>query len=521
MLTRVNNGVTKSPAFNANGQQTDDGVNYISEWDAFGRLRKVKNRTTSALVVEYTYNGLNMQIGRHADLDADGDVDATDKWEWTIYDPRWRRVATFMVAGGSTFGGAADSDPKERYVHHAAGRSGGGSYLDSVILRDRDQTAGNNGVADGTLEQRLYYGQNWRADTVVLMSSTGRILERVTYSAYGVATRHPVADFNRDGFTDFFDDLAYDDCYTGSGGGCPSGQTADLNLDGFVDQFDYDEWDLSYAEQVNTARGVLSQSDASAAVNRLGYAGYFFEPATQTYLVRNREYDPNVGVWDERDPMGYHDGSDLYMYVKDDTINGYDPMGLDTARFCCRQVDGVPTLPRGGPTYHCWVECCPAAGQCVRYSLLNGLSDGTQRGRACIIANDPRDSAAACKQQGATLNQSGVCNCFASLHRNNRGCNFAYEADSCNSNWYASAMWRCCTGQTNAPQVPNANAPGINSCCDRDDVPWTCSNPGGTRPPGSDQPLRCRDKDNNDALAIVIHSRKEVEHCGIDSNRKN
>jgi RHS repeat-associated protein len=253
-------------------------------------------------------------------------VDSTDKWEWTIYDPRWRRVATYMVAGGTTIAGSADADPKERYVHHAAGRSGGGSYLDSVILRDRDQTNGNNGVADGTLEQRLYYGQNWRADTVVLMSSTGRILERLTYSAYGVATRHPVADFNRDGFTDFFDDLAYDDCFTGSG--CPAGQTADLNLDGVADMFDYDEWDLSYAEQVNTARGVLSQNDASAAVNRLGYAGYWFEPSTQQYLVRHREYDPNTGVWDERDPMGYHDGADLYMYVSDNPVNGWDSMGL-------------------------------------------------------------------------------------------------------------------------------------------------------------------------------------------------
>jgi RHS repeat-associated protein len=175
------------------------------------------------------------------------------------------------------------------------------------------------------------------------MSSTGRILERVTYSAYGVATRHPVADFNRDGFTDFFDDLAYDDCYTGSGGGCPSGQTADMNLDGFVDSFDYDEWDLSYAEQVNTARGVLSQNDASAAVNHLGYAGYFFEPATQQYLVRHREYDPNVGTWDERDPMGYHDGADLYMYVRDNPVTGWDPMGLRRQNCGDNERCGGPT----------------------------------------------------------------------------------------------------------------------------------------------------------------------------------
>jgi RHS repeat-associated protein len=73
---------------------------------------------------------------------------------------------------------------------------------------------------------------------------------------------------------------------------------------------------------------VLSQNDASAAVNRIGYAGYFFEPATQTYLVRNREYDPNTGVWDERDPIGYHDGSDLYNYTASSPVSFIDTYGL-------------------------------------------------------------------------------------------------------------------------------------------------------------------------------------------------
>ncbi len=46
------------------------------------------------------------------------------------------------------------------------------------------------------------------------------------------------ADFNEDGFLDFFD---YDDfvtCYEGAG--CPAGRTADMNADDFVDFFDYD-----------------------------------------------------------------------------------------------------------------------------------------------------------------------------------------------------------------------------------------------------------------------------------------
>lgn len=46
------------------------------------------------------------------------------------------------------------------------------------------------------------------------------------------------ADFNGDGFVDFFDYDAFVACFEGSG--CPAGVTADTNEDGFVDFFDYD-----------------------------------------------------------------------------------------------------------------------------------------------------------------------------------------------------------------------------------------------------------------------------------------
>jgi endonuclease/exonuclease/phosphatase family metal-dependent hydrolase len=52
------------------------------------------------------------------------------------------------------------------------------------------------------------------------------------------------ADFNADGFVDFFD---YDDfvaCYEGAA--CPFGEDADFNGDGFVDFFDYDDFVLAY-----------------------------------------------------------------------------------------------------------------------------------------------------------------------------------------------------------------------------------------------------------------------------------
>jgi hypothetical protein len=45
------------------------------------------------------------------------------------------------------------------------------------------------------------------------------------------------ADFNVDGFVDFFDYGDYLACF--EGGACPDGRDADFNADGFTDFFDY------------------------------------------------------------------------------------------------------------------------------------------------------------------------------------------------------------------------------------------------------------------------------------------
>jgi hypothetical protein len=52
------------------------------------------------------------------------------------------------------------------------------------------------------------------------------------------------ADFNNDGFLDFFD---FDDFVTCFGGGsCPAGRTADFNNDGFTDFFDFDDYTVAF-----------------------------------------------------------------------------------------------------------------------------------------------------------------------------------------------------------------------------------------------------------------------------------
>ncbi|MBK8172782.1 MAG: hypothetical protein IPK60_20930, partial [Sandaracinaceae bacterium] len=209
------------------GNMTDDDELYTYEWDAFYRLRKVRNRGDSSLISEYWYNGLGYLVTRHQDTNRSGSVTGTDKKYHTVYDERWRPVATYR---------GTDSDAKELFVYHNAGASGrgGSDYIDSVVWRDRDDTNTWTGAADGTLEERIYYCQNWRADVVALISPSGDIWERAKYSAYGIPFGMPAGDVDSDG------DCDSADATTLSGWVSTSHYDVrgDLNLDGLVNAAD-------------------------------------------------------------------------------------------------------------------------------------------------------------------------------------------------------------------------------------------------------------------------------------------
>jgi hypothetical protein len=77
-------------------------------------------------------------------------------------------------------------------------------------------------VGDATVEWEVLYLRNSVSVRVVSVVSSCR------------------ADFNSDGFLDFFDYTDFVNCF--EGGGCPEGTSADFNNDGFVDFFDYNDF---------------------------------------------------------------------------------------------------------------------------------------------------------------------------------------------------------------------------------------------------------------------------------------
>ncbi len=323
------------------------------------------------------YNGLGMptgwRIGRRfvtgGDADADADVDGSDPWYSFAMDDRWRIVATFRAPGGTS-----DTSPKELFAYHNAGANGRGSssYIDSVILRNKDANTAWTTASDGTLEERIYYVQNWRADVSAVLSDAGVVKEWVKYTSYGIPFRIDPGDYNRDGFVNGTDFDDYGDDFDNARA------EADVNFDGSVNGDDYDLFAEWFDAPSTAGRFTLS---ASLIGNRVGYAGYQHDPtfigaSRAIFHVRNRVYDAGLGRWLRRDPIGYKAGVDLYAYVNDEPNKGRDPMGLGPedpyGDFPDTPTKVDPSRPLPGirvrclkipllPGSHCWIEIKPDA----------------------------------------------------------------------------------------------------------------------------------------------------------------
>jgi len=348
------------------GNLTDDFESWKYKYDAFGRLVKLTNQS-NATVAEYTYYGNNFRASEHYDADADGDVDGSDPTYNFAWDEGWPLAAVYR---------GSDANPKERFLHHQAGNSGYGSssYIDSLVLRDRDANTAWTSASDGTLEERRYSCQSWRHDVVAMVTSGGALAERARYSAYGVAFGIPLGDVNGDGVRNSTDDGFYSPTL-------PTGIRFDLNLDGVVSSTDAGI--ASGAPSVTLGRGKLSNIG-----NRFGYASYESDFISDLLMhVRNRVYHAILGRWIRRDPLGYVDGASLYQYVSSRPITGLDAMGLDSLG--CVGFGGPGECPGGEHTQAITTSWLPPLGPILPFLL-------EPQPQPCCLDSEDSDCEAAC-----------------------------------------------------------------------------------------------------------------------------
>ena len=327
------------------------GYRYI--YDAWNRLVKTQSQpSTGVVVTEYRYNGLGHRIGWKARFNT-GLTYANNLWRYFQYNEKWQQVGMYL--GTSSASGAVSSNPIELYLYDSAGIDGrgGSSYIDRTIFRDRDVNGLGSG-GDGTLEETRYYLQNWRNDVVELITTTGDIVERYVYDAYGrpscyspgdIATSGGARD-GPDGTLDGDDSTEFSAVWNGGAGAL--GWKTDLGRsgglggpDGLVDNNDSIAFNSYRFSGYAGGYGLMS---AAAVDNRKGFAGYEFDPVLNgtiasggflpVYHVRNRVLNCDTGKWIQRDPFGYHDSMDLYEYCQSDPLDKEDAMGLLSSTIC-------------------------------------------------------------------------------------------------------------------------------------------------------------------------------------------
>ncbi len=59
-----------------------------------------------------------------------------------------------------------------------------------------------------------------------------------------------------------------------------------------------------------------------------GFTGHYYHAASGLYLATYRAYNPDLGRWINRDPVGESSGVNVYDYAKNNPLNNTDPLGL-------------------------------------------------------------------------------------------------------------------------------------------------------------------------------------------------
>ncbi|MCC6229191.1 MAG: hypothetical protein IT432_08205, partial [Phycisphaerales bacterium] len=153
-------------------------------------------------MAEYTYYPGPMMATAHWDLSSsgggapDGTVDGNDRTYCYLHDERGRTLAEFPWISG-------DNSDEAKYIYlpenAGLGGLGGSSYINDVILTDRDDTTGEKSASDGAYDTRYTLLQSWRHDVVALASGGGLMKEWVKYSAYGEPYGEPLFEVGGDG----------------------------------------------------------------------------------------------------------------------------------------------------------------------------------------------------------------------------------------------------------------------------------------------------------------------------------
>lgn len=126
-------------------------------------------------------------------------------------------------------------------------------------------------------------------------------------------------------------------------------------------------------------------------------------------------YDPGLGRWINRDPLGesgyeslrrpdsisMHGGAELYVFVQNNPVKAIDPMGL-AIWLCTRKVSGFPFV---GNHAYLWND------RNKKPCGMNASSGGGPRGRPSTDTGPGMPGQSCTKVDGSNGKEDGVMNC--------------------------------------------------------------------------------------------------------------
>jgi len=171
------------------------GADYDPEGDGAGAPSQQRAR--------YTYNGLHQRVTRAADADFSGD-DTLEQRNLYYYDASWRLCEERIDDDwdGVPANYAADRIVQRIWCPH---------YIDALVAMQTDTDDGDPqttpAAPDGAFDDAdvAYAVCDRKYDVIAMVDDAGKTLERVRYTAYGVARHRPAADVDGDGDVDTTD----------------------------------------------------------------------------------------------------------------------------------------------------------------------------------------------------------------------------------------------------------------------------------------------------------------------------
>jgi len=307
-LTHDDNGnLTNHPR---SSTATDD-----YKYDAWNRLVKHSVASTSGAkttIGTYEYNGLSWRTLKRGVSPSNS---AQTQQRVMYYDAAWRLIEERVDDEYSASVGTEDDRLTQEYW--------GIRRLDDAVMRRVHH------VDDDSFGAFYYHLTDSRGDTLAItgVGADPQILERVSYSPYGVAAHSWVRDVDGDGDEDGTDRQLIKSSPQVSIGTTGYDPQRDLNRDGSVDSGDLVYFDATAYPRSPLAPGMISDPDG--ADNVFGFTGGVFNSENGYTLMRHRMYEPALGRFFQRDPIASTTSENSIEYALGNPVAIGDPFGLE------------------------------------------------------------------------------------------------------------------------------------------------------------------------------------------------